>query len=122
MHGDAAFMKLKEMTPEQRRECQLMWLFDREQVENIASTVVADIQWDHSMSDTYDDELIEQLVDSLTFDEIAAVTVNAVDGIPDDIYYDFWDACVDCLRDQLRMTLEDKLEEHRTIESEWKDE
>lgn len=122
MNGDAAFMKLKEMTPEQRRECQLMWLFDREQIENTATTVVADIQWDHSMGDTYDDELIEQIVDSLTFDEIAAVTVNAIDCVPDDIYYDFWDACVDSLRAELSAVIESKLEEHRTIESEVKDE
>lgn len=113
MNGDAAFMKLKEMTPEQRRECQLMWLFDREQIENIVTTVVDDIQCDYSMRDTYGAELIEKTADSLTSDDIAAVTVNAVDCIPDDIYYDFWDACVDSLRAELRAVIESKLEEHR---------
>ena len=122
MNGDAVFMKLKEMTPEQRRECQLMWLFDREQIENLITTVVADIQWDHSIRDTYGDDLIEKTADSLTSDDIAAITVNAIDGVPDDIYYDFWDACVDSLCATLRGVIEDKLAEHRTIESEGKNE
>lgn len=113
MNGDAVFMKLKEMTPEQRRECQLMWLFDREQVENSVTTVVEDMQWDCFTRDTYGDELIEKMADSLTSDDIAAVTVAAVDCVPDDIYYDFWDACVDSLRDGLRIVIENKLEEHR---------
>jgi hypothetical protein len=112
MNGDAAFMKLKEMTPEQRRECQFMWVFDRGNINNMLYTVIDDISFDLNLEDSEHD-LLEKFSDELTPEEVEQITVNALDSVDDGIFYDFWDACIDCLRDQLRMTLEDKLEEHR---------
>lgn len=112
MNGDATFMKLKEMTPEQRRECQLIWLFDRGNINSTLNTVIDDISFDVGFEDSEYD-LLEKFADELTLAEIEQITVTALDSVDDGIFYDFWDACVDCLRDQLRMTLEDKLEEHR---------
>lgn len=113
MNGDATFQKLSEMTPEQRRECQLIWLFDRGNIGSTLYTVIEDISFGIDLDDP-EHALIEKFADELTSEEVAQITVNALDSVDDEIFYDFWDACVDCLRDQLRMTLEDKLEEYRS--------